>query len=420
MAETPDTTSRAVAEAIPWQELENLVSGECLRQGVPSDGLFGVVPARVASPSNEQEISSILAWANQHGICIAVAGGGTKQDLGGPPHTIDLLLRTEKLNCLIEHAHEDMTATVQSGVTVAWLQAELARNRQRLAVDVLWPDRATMGGIIATNDSGALRLRFGSIRDLLIGATVVLADGTIARSGGKVVKNVAGYDLPKLLTGSMGTLGVITQATFRVHPLPHASETLSFRFSDDAAANDFILAVNDSTLVPASVQVRRSSGQAAEVDLLFEGLEAGIAAQRTMVLRMASAGHRLEAQPTAWQARQNLWNREGCNFVCKISVLPSKIASLVADLRSRFDNFESVVQATGLGQFAANSTADNILALRKRVQEEGGSLVVLRCPEDVRLDRFGLSEDVAAMMARVKQRFDRNGILNRDRFSGGV
>jgi glycolate oxidase FAD binding subunit len=414
------STSRPVADAIPWQELETMASSDELRRGGSADAVCGIVPVRVASPANEQAISALLGWANRNRASVTVMGGGTKQEWGGKPEAIDLLISTAKLSSVIEHAHQDMTATVEAGLTVAQFQAELARHRQRLALDVLWPERSTIGGIIATNDSGALRLRFGSIRDLLIGATVVLADGTIARSGGRVVKNVAGYDLPKLFTGSLGTLGIITQVTFRVHPVPHNVKTLSFRFADDKSANQFILAVNGSSLVPASAQLRCGSDQSTEADVLFEGLEAGIAAQTARLLQMAPAAEPIDRAQSPWSARQGLRASEPSEFIGKVGVLPSAISALVNELRSRCQVFRLVMQATGLAHYAAKCTPDQILVLRTLIKAMGGNLVVDRCPPDLRVDRFGLAGDVIPLMARIKHRFDPNGTLNRGRFTGGA
>ena len=146
-------------------------------------------------------------------------GGGTKQGWGYPVAPA-LVLEMHRLNVLREHTWQDMTCTVEAGCTWASLQSALAQHGQYVALDPLWPERATVGGIVATNDSGALRLRYGGLRDLIIGMTIVLADGTIAHTGGKVVKNVAGYDLHKLMIGAFGTLGVITSVNFRLHSMP--------------------------------------------------------------------------------------------------------------------------------------------------------------------------------------------------------
>jgi glycolate oxidase FAD binding subunit len=367
-----------------------------------------------------------LKWANDNDVCVTVSGGGTKQSWSNPPQAVDLLLSTAKLNSVIEHAHEDLTVTVQAGLTVAQLQSELAKHKQRLALDVLWRERATIGGIIAANDSGALRLRFGSIRDLLIGATVVLADGTIARSGGKVVKNVAGYDLPKLFTGSLGTLGVITEATFRVHPLPLGAQTLSFRFADCDLANKFILAINDSSLVPASVQLRCGLSQPTEVDVCFEGLPAGIAAQIDSLQKLCPM-FRCEApnlvsspqgEPDVWSSRQQLWSVDSSATIAKFSVLPSDISGFASEVASRCPDFSLVAQATGLGYFAAHCTPEAIASLRSALSANSGSLVILRSQNAD--DAFDAPPDTQALMLRIKQRFDPKGILNRGRLIGGI
>src|SRR6266852_18850 len=197
-------------------------------------------------PATPQELAAELKRANDAGLALAPRGGGTKCDWGNPPARCDAIVSTACLNRVIEHAWADLTVTVEAGCTLANLQATLAEHGQRLAVDALWPERATIGGILSTNDTGALRLSFGGLRDLIIGATVALADGTLAVSGGKVVKNVAGYDLQKLVTGALGTLGVITQAVFRLHPLPRHSRTLTIAPPTLDEAQRILLAIQSS------------------------------------------------------------------------------------------------------------------------------------------------------------------------------
>ena len=193
---------------------------EYVREGTALDAIDGRTPTLVLDPASEQEIATVLARCSEHGLAVAPRGGGTKLGWGNPPRALDIVLSLERLGNLVEHAHGDMTATIQAGMRFADVQTALAENGQMLALDVEHPEHATIGGIVATNDSGALRLRYGGVRDQIIGITVARADGVVAHGGGRVVKNVAGYDLPKLYTGSLGSLGIITQATFRLYPLP--------------------------------------------------------------------------------------------------------------------------------------------------------------------------------------------------------
>ncbi len=192
--------------------LRAIVTPKFVRQASVADAVAGVLPQIVAEPATEQELAKVLKLADEAGLAVIPRGGGTKVDWGNPPGRADLILSTLRLNRILEHAWADLTVTVEAGCTIGKLQGTLAKHGQRLALDALWPEHATVGGMLSTNDSGALRLRFGSLRDLIIGVTLALPDGTLASSGGKVVKNVAGYDLPKLATGALGTLGVITRA----------------------------------------------------------------------------------------------------------------------------------------------------------------------------------------------------------------
>ena len=201
-------------------DVRAIVAAKYVRTAGPGDAVAGMQPSFVVEPGSEQELAKVLMLASAAGLAVIPRGGGTKLEWGNAPARADVILSTARMNRVIEHAWADLTVSVEAGCTIAKLQETLAKHGQRLALDALWPERATVGGVLSTNDSGALRLRFGSLRDLVIGVTVALADGTVASSGGKVVKNVAGYDLPKLVTGAFGTLGVITRAIFRLHPLP--------------------------------------------------------------------------------------------------------------------------------------------------------------------------------------------------------
>ena len=181
---------------------------------------------RKVRPESVAEVQAVLKYAHESGSAVLPWGGGTGQDYGAPPKKADLLLDLSGLNSLIAHEYADMTVTVQAGMTLAALQEQLAQHGQFLPLDPAQPERATIGGILATNASGPLRLGYGSVRDWLIGISVVDSQGRLVKGGGKVVKNVTGYDLPKLHVGALGTLGVIVEATFKVSPRPEVARTL--------------------------------------------------------------------------------------------------------------------------------------------------------------------------------------------------
>src|SRR6185295_5876810 len=182
----------------------------------------GVRPGYVCTPGSVDEVSEAIEAASQIVASVIPWGGGTRMTLGFPPRAGSLVLQTERLNEIVEYEPADLTVTVQAGMRLAALQARLGAEGQMLALDPAAADRATIGGLIAANASGPLRLVYGTARDLVIGTRVVNADGVISKAGGRVVKNVAGYDLNKLYVGSLGTVGVVVELSFKLHPLPQA------------------------------------------------------------------------------------------------------------------------------------------------------------------------------------------------------
>lgn len=221
-------------------------------------GVGGVVIGRTATPTSEDEVGSILAEASRSGEAVVLRGGGTRLELGSPPQRADVLVDLRGLSGVIEHHVEDLTAEVRAGTTVGALNRELAPHRQCLPLDPPLPDRATLGGVIAAGDAG-VRVPPGSRpRDLLLGLSAVLADGARIRTGGRVVKNVTGYELTKLFTGSLGTLGAITRVTVRLKALPEASRTAvaSLPVSDSAGRfADRVLAAGAEAPGAAAVAV---------------------------------------------------------------------------------------------------------------------------------------------------------------------
>jgi glycolate oxidase FAD binding subunit len=404
----------------PWNELEAIAS---LRGGTAADAVDGTMPARVVAPATTEQASGVLAWANEHGLRVVARGGGSKLGWSNLPGRIDLLVSLERFQKIVDHAWQDMTVTVEAGVTIAALQTVLAKQKQCLAIDPLWPERSTVGGVTATNDSGALRLRFGSMRDLILGVTVVLADGTVARSGGRVVKNVAGYDLPKLFTGSFGTLGILTEVTLRTHPLAHSVESLSLGFDDVAAANRYMLGVADTTLVPTGMQLRITNRERPFVDLRFEGLDEGIRAQVQQATQLAATATIVEATEDVWKQRESLWHGEKSGVVAKVSVLPSAIGDCVQAIREHSSHCQLVAQSLGIGLVRVQvEDLKSLISLRSGIGRLGGTMTVLHAPLEWKksIDVFGETNSAYPLMVRVKQRFDPKGILSPGRFLGGI
>jgi len=410
--------------------LRAVVGPRNLRAPSASDTVFGVAPQFIAKPEDEKHLAAVLSMANEAAIAVAPRGGGTKLDWGNPPKAAQLILSTARLNRIVEHAWADLTVTVEAGCTLQSLQETLAQHGQRLAIDSLWPERATVGGVLSTNDSGSLRLRFGALRDLIIGVTIALPDGTLASSGGKVVKNVAGYDLPKLVTGAYGTLGIITRAVFRLHPLPRAAKTFSFTSDNFSALQQHILAIQDSQLAHTSLQVRCSADALPSSDILFEATDAGLAAQESQLRKLLDPASLEQSSGNPWNARQDLWNAPSkTTLLAKISLLPTDFAKMLGSLQSlcefRKINWRIVLQATGIGMLRLEAEVAQLSAageqLRIELHSRGGSLVVLRRPLGLdSMDAWGNAGDDVSLMRALKHQLDPKNTLNPGRFVGGI
>jgi len=259
---------------------------QALRQGSVHDAVDGIVPPVVALPESPEELAKILAAASLDRQSTVLRGGATKLEWGRLADRVDLVIGTEKLDRLLAHRYSDMTATVQAGVTLAALNRRLAEHGQYLPVESAF-DRATIGGIIATNDAGPMRHRFGTPRDLLIGVTLAMTDGRLVKAGGMVVKNVAGYDLGKLVSGSHGTLAAVVDATFKLLPMPLASTTLVATYADGQAL------AHDVAVLHAS-----------QVELTSFDISVSTQGRWLLLMRMASGPAAIDAQ--AAEARRVL------------------------------------------------------------------------------------------------------------------
>jgi glycolate oxidase FAD binding subunit len=409
--------------------LRAIVGPQHLRAAVDTDAVLGARPRFVVEPSTEQELASILCLASGAGLSVIPRGGGTKLGWGNPPARADLVLSTAGLSKIIEHAWADLTVSVEAGCTIERLQATLAQHGQRLALDAMWPGRSTVGGVLSTNDSGALRLRFGALRELIIGVTLALSDGTLAASGGKVVKNVAGYDLQKLATGAFGTLGVITRAVFRVHPLPRLSRTFSVSTQSFEETQHVLNAVQDSKLAHSALQIRAAADTLLQVDVMFEGTEAGVAAQEAQFKNLLAPHAPLDPPSTVWNARQDLWNDSESAAIAKISILPAEIAQILNSIerlgvRHKL-HWQAIVEAFGVGWLRLDGSMENLasalLELRAQLESKSGTLILLHRPPALPpFDAWGNAGDALPLLRAVKYQLDPKNTLNTGRFVGGI
>jgi glycolate oxidase FAD binding subunit len=342
---------------------------------------------------------------------------------------VDVVLDTTRLDRILDHAAGDLVVSAQAGVRLSALREELAKRRQRLALDPPG-ETTTLGGLVATNASGPLRHRYGTPRDLLIGITVVLADGTVAHAGGRVVKNVAGYDLGKLFCGSFGTLGVVVETVFRLQPLPAHERRVRVRAASPEAAAVFVYAVVDSPLVPSALEVTWDAAGGA-VDLLFEGPAASVACQAERAVRLAPAGVRVEGDEALAGAPGPMTGEPG--LVLAVGAPPARLAPVLREVLNAGGQSGPATTVAGraavvsLQASFAGGDADReaalVVSLRERVDALGGSVVVRRASPELkrRVDVWGdVPGGAIGLMRRVKERFDPSGTLAPARFVGGL
>jgi glycolate oxidase FAD binding subunit len=359
-------------------------------------------------PSTVADVADIMTST---GGTVMPVGAGTKTGWAAPPTSCDLLLRTTGLNRIVEHAPGDLVVVAEAGVPLAVLQEHLAGHRQMLALDPLEPG-ATLGGIVGANASGPRRLRYGTVRDLLIGVTVVLADGTTARSGGKVVKNVAGYDLGKLYTGAHGSLGIVVSTTWRLHPRPPATRAVVVPVGDAAQAGRFGAEVARSTLTPTAAELRWD-GVGGELVLLFESTAASVEAQSQAAVALLGGGIPADSLPSWFGARP------AGPLVLRLAFEPFALPHILRALPVGATATASA--CTGVA-YAAVPLDTDLNVLRAAIRAYDGSAVVLAAPHEMRadLDHWGPVRDSFGLMTRVKDRFDPERRLSPGRLLGGL
>lgn len=396
------------------------------------DAIDGVLPRCVADPATAEDLAAVLAWASAERLAVVIRGGGTKLGWGRRPSAVDLVLSTRRLNRIVAHEHADLTATTQAGGTLADVNRELARRGQFLPLETAF-ETATIGGAIATNDSGPRRHRYGTPRDVLIGVRLATADGRLVKAGGNVVKNVAGYDLCRLLSGSFGSLAAIVSATFKLSPLPHASSTVTAGFDEAATAAAAVATMSSSQLDPAALDFRAStaggpdSGRPRYVLLVrFASAPAATAAQveqaQTMLRGARTAIVTGSSEAALWQEHGSaVWTAPGA--VVKVTWLPAfteGVLAILDELGRGGTSVELVARATGTGLVALGGDSGtqirSVEFLRAR-RDLLRHVTILRASQEVkdRVDVWDSLGDAGVVGEAVKRAFDPAGILNAGR-----
>ncbi len=383
-------------------------------------------PLPIVIPTNIPELVEQIEIAHQHSAPILIAGNGTKIDWGGLVTGVTQIISTAKFDRLIAHAVGDLTVTVEAGMTLAQLQTTLATAGQFLPLDPAYPATATIGGIISTADTGAYRHRYGGVRDLLLGISFVRADGKIAKAGGRVVKNVAGYDMMKLFTGAYGTLGILTEVTLRVYPLPPATGTVVLTGALTALAEvaKILLA---STLTPIAVDVLSTAfsrelqiGDAPSLVVKFGTVTDSVAQQSAQLLDLARdlgiKGEILPGEPAdkLWEQLQTgIWGTTP--IACKLGVRPNTAVDTIATFDRLTNHPHRAVIHLNSGIGACTLTDPTAIdPLRSHCEANGGFLSVLQAPRAIKptIDVWGYQGNAVPLMRQLKHQFDPLGILN--------
>jgi glycolate oxidase FAD binding subunit len=429
-------------------------------------------------PATAEDVAAALKRASDARQSMVIRGAGTKMDWGRPPARVDVVLDMRGLNRILAHEHGDLTATIEAGATLRDVNAALARQGQWLPLDPPFADRATIGGLLASNDSGPLRHRFGTPRDLVIGIRLATTDGVLSKAGGQVVKNVAGYDLAKLVTGSFGSLAAIVSATFKLSPLPAAAKTVLIEAPDVETLESIVRAVMGSQLEPIAfeVETQRSTQRPQSAQSTKISADSAISALRVpqgipslsrdafnVLLRFASLPAVVDAQieqtqalisptikglgapkpdqregrgpantrvidgdeeRTFWREHATrVWEEPGA--IVRASWLPAELAALlgaveVAAAQARCAPPTLVGRAavgSGLVRIDGDdaSQARAIDALRR--SRHLGNIVIVRGSPALKalVDVWGSMGDRRQLLDSLKRAFDPNGVLNAER-----
>jgi glycolate oxidase FAD binding subunit len=400
----------------------------------------GRAPQEVVFPESVEQAAGMLHTAAEHQRAVSPVGAGAFLHIGGLPRRYDLALCLQRMNRVLDYQPTDMTVSVEAGISLARLQHVLGEQNQWLPIDPPWPDRVTIGGLIAMNLSGPSRLSQGTIRDFLIGIKVIRADGTVIKSGGRVVKNVAGYDLAKLYCGSFGTLGVIAEAIFKIRPRPEARTVISLGFPTAEQAMAVVLHVLGTELQPTLLELTNCDmgGQGDkrspyQLYIGFAGSAEEIGYQQSRLQEIA--GTSAEQQPALRDAIRDFPVSGEAALRCKVNLLPSRIAAFCKAVEEETpirDLSVELVAHAGNGILYCrlpqrdNPSREKLLSfvdwLRILAKKLGGTMVIEAIDPALkdRVDVWGYVGSSFPLMKRLKETLDPQGTLNPGRFVGGI
>jgi len=410
------------------EDLRRIVGPDNVREATEEDAVEGVEPDFVVEPGSVEEISDVMKLAASEDLAVAPRGSGTKTHIGDPPRRLDLIVSTARMNEVLEHTPGDQIVRLEAGIKLEDLQEHVSGSDQMLAIDP--PESgATIGGIVAANSSGPRRYRYGTIRDLIIGITVVLHDGTVAKAGGKVVKNVAGYDLSKLFTGSLGTLGIIATANFRLHPRPETARTVAVEVAGPQQAQAAAQTIVHSQVEATAVELHYG-GDEKRLKVLLESIPGGVDAKtETASFLLKQFG---EVRTLSDEEADHPGNLTPPEVVLKIGAPPVDLAAVLESVLGAAERkglaHPRITGHAGTGvtlvRFSGESEAGAagfVEEMREIWVRRGGSVTLQRAPLTLkqRVSTWDNGGDYLGLVRRVKEKFDPRGGMNPGRFLGG-
>ncbi len=430
-----------VKQASLLSHLESIAGPDGVRpaEELPAFAVDGLTPRAAVAPSTYEQVAEVLRYAHAERLAVIPWGGGSHMHIGNIPSRYDIALSLSRLDQIVEHEPADLTATCQAGITLAALQRRLRRDGQRVPLDPASAEGATIGGALAVNASGPSRHAYGALRDFTIGLRVVTGDGRLTRAGGRVVKNVAGYDLCKVYVGSLGTLGVIVEATFKLAPLPRARRMALATFDSAAGACAFaaelqrrgLSLLGAQLLNPAAASTTFIANLAPEgscaLVLALAGTPQAVERSHHEIGEMArDAPADLAPVKDAANLEESLRQMASPGaavLLIKATALPSRLPALIEALQTA--GHPRIIAYPTVGILHASWPAlDDVEEAVRRVRDAtagvGGSLVLEVCPPELKrqMDVFGDPPPSFALMRRVKQEFDPSGVLCPGRFLG--